>query len=358
MTAFRQAWDLPSQPRPIAIIGAGGIVRDAHLPAYRKAGFTVAGIYDLDISRAAALASSWGIADTYPTLEAAVAGGTDTVYDLAVPPSAVAAVLQQLPHGATVLIQKPMGANLAEAEEIRRIAAERQLVAAINFQLRFAPMMLAVRDIIDSGTIGELIDIDVHLAINTPWQMFPFLKGMQRVEIAVHSIHYLDLIRSLVGEPQSVFARTLGDPRAEGFAQTRTSAILDYGERLRCSLSINHNHGPHRQFQDSMFRFEGTGGAIALKVGVLLDYPRGEADELWLSTEGAEWRQIALRGGWFPDAFIGTMANLQRFAAGEDDRLWSSVEDSIHTMALVEACFASARTPGIALPAVRQPLET
>ena len=29
---------------------------------------------------------------------------------------------------------------------------------------------------------------------------------------------------------------------------------------------------------------------------------------------------MPLSGGWFPHAFIGTMSNLQRFAAGEDDR--------------------------------------
>jgi predicted dehydrogenase len=32
---------------PIAIVGAGGIVNDAHLPAYRKAGFDVVGIYNV-----------------------------------------------------------------------------------------------------------------------------------------------------------------------------------------------------------------------------------------------------------------------------------------------------------------------
>lgn len=352
MTEFRQAWDLPTNPRPIVIIGAGGIVRDAHLPAYRKAGFSVAGIHDLDTARAAELASAWGIANRYETLEAATLHGNGVTYDLAVPPSAIASVLEKLPHGATVLIQKPMGANLGEAEEIRRICRERGLVAALNFQLRFSPMMLAIRNIIDSGTIGELVDIDVHLTINTPWAMFPFLRSMPRVEIAVHSIHYLDLIRSLAGEPKSVFARSLADPRVEGFAQTRTSAILDYGSSLRCSLSINHNHGQHRCFQDSMFRFEGTKGAVALKVGVLLDYPNGEPDELWLSSNMGDWERIPLAGGWFPDAFIGTMSNLQRFAAGEDTKLWTSIDDSIHTMALVEACFVSVETPGVLLPAV------
>lgn len=352
MTEFRQAWDLPTNPRPIVIIGAGGIVRDAHLPAYRKAGFSVAGIHDPDTARAAELASAWGIANRYETLDAAARHGNTVVYDLAIPPSAIAPVLGRLPHGATVLIQKPMGANLGEAKEIRRICREGGLVAALNFQLRFSPMMLCIRDIIDSGTIGELVDIDVHLTINTPWAMFPFLRSMERVEIAVHSIHYLDLIRSIAGEPKSVFARTLADPRIEGFAQTRTSAVLDYGGALRCSLSINHNHGPYRRFQDSMFRFEGTKGAVALKVGVLLDYPNGQPDELWLSSNGGDWEQIPLAGGWFPDAFIGTMSNLQRFAAGEDATLWTSIDDSIHTMALVEACFVSAETPGVPLPAV------
>ena len=38
--------ELPSDPKKIVIIGAGGIVSDAHLPAYKKAGFKVAGIYD------------------------------------------------------------------------------------------------------------------------------------------------------------------------------------------------------------------------------------------------------------------------------------------------------------------------
>ena len=40
-------YPLPRTERPIVIVGAGGIVRDAHLPAYRLAGFRVHGICDL-----------------------------------------------------------------------------------------------------------------------------------------------------------------------------------------------------------------------------------------------------------------------------------------------------------------------
>jgi hypothetical protein len=57
-----------------------------------------------------------------------------------------------------------------------------------------------------------------------------------------------------------------------------------------------------------------------------------------------------LQGGWFPHAFVGKMSNLQRFAAGEDPTLISSVEDAWHTMALVEACFTSSAAAGTPVP--------
>ena len=45
---LKNSWPLPSFPKSIVIIGAGGIVNDAHMPAYRKANFEVLGLYDID----------------------------------------------------------------------------------------------------------------------------------------------------------------------------------------------------------------------------------------------------------------------------------------------------------------------
>ena len=117
------------------------------------------------------------------------------------------------------------------------------------------------------------------------------------------------------------------------------------------TLTINHNHDFGRKFQDASFRFEGADGAAVIKLGVLLDYPKGEPDELWLTRHGEEWRQVPLGGGWFPHAFIGTMSNLQRFAVGEDSQLVTSVEDAWHTMALAEAAFQSAARPATSVQA-------
>ncbi|MCO6051829.1 Gfo/Idh/MocA family oxidoreductase [Mesorhizobium sp. RP14(2022)] len=341
-STLAQSWPVPAAPRPIVVIGAGGIVSDAHLPAYRLAGFPVAGVFDLDPVRAQATADRFETL-AFSSLDAAL-GIEGAVFDLALPPSAHAAVLRQIPEGSGVLIQKPMGADLDGAREILTIARRRKLRAAVNFQLRFAPMMLALKGAVERGWLGRIVDVEMHVNVMTPWDLWPFLQGMPRVEIAVHSIHYLDLIRSFLGDPLGVHAKTLGHPQS-AVAQTRTSAILDYGAEVRCLMSVNHNHDFGRRFQDCSIRVEGTEGAAIAKLGVNLDYPRGEPDELWIGRKGGAWRQVELDGTWFPHAFIGTMANLQRVVSGEDASLVSGVEDAWRTMALVEACFESSALP-------------
>jgi predicted dehydrogenase len=347
--SLSQSWPLPANPRPIVTFGAGSIVGDAHFPAYAKGGFPIAGLYDPDHEKAKALADKWGV-KAYATVEeaAAVEGA---IFDLATPPAAHAKVLSALPDGAPVLIQKPMGSDLAAATEILEICRAKKLKAAVNFQLRFAPMMLALKDAIAKGLLGEVVDFDVYLALDTPWQLWAFLEGLPRIEIAMHSIHYLDLIRQVLGDPKGVHAKSIGHPNHK-MAQTRTTAILDYGDRVRCAVSINHDHKFGRRYQACEFRVCGTEGAAYVQLGVNLDYPRGEPDILAIHPKGGtDWVEVPLQGTWFPDAFVGRMANLQRYASGEDQELVSSVEDAWMTMALVEALYASNAAPATPLAA-------
>lgn len=352
IAATLQSHAMPSQPRPIVVIGAGGIVRDAHLPAYHKAGFPIAGLYDPDIARARALAASHGDLPVFASL--AQAAATEAVFDIAAPPVAHAEILAALPIGAVVLLQKPMGLDLAMASVIRNAARARSQTAAVNFQLRHSAMMRGVAHAIAQGWLGTLTEIEVHLNLVTPWHLFPHLQGNPRVEIVSHSIHYLDAIRALVGDPRGVLARSFGHPATLPadtlLADTRTTIILDYPQPLRVTLSINHHHDFGRRFQDASFRVEGTKGAALVKLGLLLDYPVGEPDELWIARKPGDWAQVPLAGAWFPDAFVGPMANLQRYAVGEDAVLHTALDDAWHTMALVEACYTAARQPSWPIP--------
>src|SRR5207344_1133119 len=84
MTGLRQAWPSPSTPRPIVIVGAGAIVRTAHLPAYAGLRFPVAGLFDVRADTARATAAMFGVETVFATLDDACAV-SGAVFDLAVP---------------------------------------------------------------------------------------------------------------------------------------------------------------------------------------------------------------------------------------------------------------------------------
>ncbi len=348
MTDLTQAWPRPSHPRAIAIIGSGAIVRTAHLPVYRRLDYPVAGVYDLNCAVARETAAMFKVDRVFHSLDEACAL-EDTIFDLAVPGDQIVGILQRLPEGSAVLMQKPMGRDLAEAKQIREIVRTRGLVAAVNLQLRFSPNMLALGDLLDEGVLGTLVDIDVRIVIDQPWHNWTFLEGAPRLEVPYHSIHYLDAIRSIAGEPEGVYCRALSHPELPRLRDTRSSIILDYGERIRCSLVLNHTHRAGPQYRESVLLVEGTLGAVRLTWGVNLSYPSGPPDTMTMFSDEA-WRAVPLRGSWFTEAFEGPMSNLQRVVAGEDSALVSSVDDAIKTMAIVEACYESSEHGAIPIP--------
>lgn len=349
---LRQSWPKPSRPRSIVLVGAGGIAESAHLPAYREAGLEVRGLFDVRADAATALAEKYGIGRVYSSL-AEAAAEPDTVFDLTVPPGAVLGVLEALPAGAPVLIQKPLGRDLAEARRIVDCCEARRLTAAVNFQLRFSPNVLALRDALERSLLGVVRDVELRVNVLTPWHLWDFLEGIPRHEILYHSIHYLDLIRALLGEPSSVLCRVTRNPASPQHSDTASAIVLDYGPYLRVLVSTNHAHDFGARHMMSALKVEGTAGAAVARLGVNLDYPRGAPDELELALGvGRPFEPVPLRGSWFYQAFAGPMQNLQRFVAGEDDNLETRVSDALRTMALVEACYASSATPGTPLPSV------
>ena len=271
---------LPINPPSIYIIGAGGIVNDAHLPAYKIANFNVAGIYDIDVAKAETTAQKFSIPNVFPILDEMLkhANG-NVVFDVALPGSALAEVLQKLPNESSVLLQKPMGDNLQQAKQILNIAREKKQIAAVNFQLRYAPYINAARTIIDQGLIGTLCDIEVNINVFTPWHLWTFLNDLPRVEILYHSIHYVDLVRSFFGNPYSVYAKTVKHPSMPQLASVRTNIIMDYGNQVRANIITNHCHQFGLQNQHAYIKFEGTKGAIKVKLGSLINYPVGVPDE-------------------------------------------------------------------------------
>lgn len=353
-------YPLPRWPRPIVSIGAGGIARDAHQPAYAGAGFPVATVYDRNPQHAYALARDFGIPRVAESLEQAIATAPPgAVYDLALPAGEVARTLDRLPDASAVLIQKPLGESLSQAAEIRGICRRKRLTAAVNFQLRYAPYIRGARSLIQRGDIGPVHDLEARVNVYTPWHLWEFLERLPRVEILYHSVHYVDLIRSFLGEPRRVWAHTLAHPFAAKLASSRSTILLDYGPQVRAAISTNHGHKFGLQHQESFIKWEGATGAVKARLGLLMNYPGGEPDALEIcrldehGRPGA-WEAVPFDGSWFPDAFVGPMADLMRHLDGEIDGLPTSVDDAYRTMAVVEAAYRSSGRGGEAPPAAAE----
>lgn len=347
----------PRAPRPIVVIGAGGIVRAAHLPAYTKAEFQVVGIMDMVTERAASVAKEHGIGASFGSVAEAVKfAPSDAVFDVAVPASQLTAILPQLPDRAAVLMQKPMGETLAEAAAIRKICRDKDLMAAVNFSLRYSPNNLAVRKLDDAGLLGKIHDLEVQTRTYTPWQLWSFLAAAPRLEILYHSIHYFDLIRSWLGNPQRVMAKTVKSPLTAQLAATKTVAILDYGELMRVFVTTNHSHQFGPAHQHSFVQWEGTAGAARISMGLNLDYPKGRPDTAEYAPRGNEessWKHLPVRGNNSPDAFMGTMGHLQGYVEGSVKTLPTHYEDGYETMRLVEALYESSAQGGLEIATVQ-----
>jgi predicted dehydrogenase len=346
----------------IKSIGAGGIVRDAHLPAYKKRDLNVSGIYDLSFEKAKALANDFKIEHVYSSLQELVATSCfNDIFDVAVPANAIETILKALPDGSAVLIQKPMGESFEQASEIVRICKQKKLRAGVNFQLRYAPYITQVKEIIQKGLIGDITDVEVRLNVNTPWHLWDFFTQIPRTEILYHSIHYIDLIRSLLGDPVKVYAKTWKHPQMMEIASTRSILFFDFEKPIRVHINTNHAHYFGADQQECFLKIEGTTGALKLKMGVYYDYPKGVPDELSfisLNNSTPVWQQVEITGTWFYDAFgvcmdsfIDYSMDIQR----SNIKFTSTIDDALKTMAVVEAAYLSNDLGGV-LPLYAQEL--
>ncbi|MCI1930762.1 MAG: Gfo/Idh/MocA family oxidoreductase [Clostridia bacterium] len=341
--------EVPVKPRNIVSIGAGGIVSGSQLPAYKIAGFPVVGIYDLKFDKAQKVAKDFNIPHPVKTLDELikVAKENNAVFDLAVPATEIPGILRQLPDNIAILIQKPMGENIEQAKEILNLCHSKNLTAGINFQLRQAPYIIAARKLINDGVIGEVVDIDWRVVTLQPWYLWDFLFGKERMEINYHSIHYIDCIRSFVGNPTAVYCKTMPHPKMQNLSQTRTSIIMDYGDTLRVNLHINHCHDYAPDYQDSFLKIEGLKGAIRIQLGLILDYPKGREDKVeYITYDTKKWQSIDVKGSWFNEAFIGTMGGLMKKLENPDYKFMNSVDEAYQTMCVVEACYKSSSEGG------------
>jgi predicted dehydrogenase len=329
--------------RPIAIIGAGEIVDVAHLPAYRSQRLDVRGIFDINPARARDVAVRHHVPHVYSSLDEVLADPAVEVVDVAVVPYEQPAIVRAaLDAGKHLLCQKPLATDLATARQLADAADAAGSKLAVNQQLRWDEGIAAARAMVERGWIGEVTNVSFVVDVATDFSAWTWLVDSDRLEIMYHSIHYLDAVRAIMGDPLRVFCTASRMPGQKPKGETQTTSTLIFGGDRRAVLHVNHNNisaDPRAEF-----RVNGTHGAIHGTLGLLYDYPHGRPDTLRLHstalpTDG--WLCYPVTARWVPDAFAGPMAGLLDWIATGQEAP-TSARDNLRTLALVHALYRSA----------------
>jgi predicted dehydrogenase len=345
---------LPQLPKRkdfrIGCVGAGFIMRDCHLLAYRNAGFNAVAIASRNPANAEACARLYDIPHVHQTVEEVLADPQVEVLDIAVPPdvqpSMIRAAVKHSGHIRGILAQKPLAMSYAQAKESVELCRQAGITLAVNQNMRFDQSIRAMKDLLGRGWLGEPVLASIEMRAIPHWM--PWSQKLQSLATFVMSIHHLDTFRYWFGTPDRVLASTRPDPRTKfSHPDGINLYILEYDSGVRAASWDDVWTGPAREGSESdiyiRWRVEGTEGLARGTIGwpsypartpSTLDYTTKRQPGYWLSPR---WKEV-----WFPDAFIGTMAQLL-VALEEGTEPEISGRDNLETVALCEAVFAAAR---------------
>ncbi len=226
------------------IIGAGNIAA-RFCDAIKKAkGAVVSAVASTSASRAAEFAARCGVPSHYDSYEAMLQNAAiDAVYIATTHNFHKENILLCLSHGKHVLCEKPMVLTRADAEEVFREAAARNLFLMEAMWSCFLPQYQKAKEWVESGRIGHLHSacaaLGFHCDQNPEGRLLnPALAGGGMYDIGVYAIEPL---RYLIGEPITDVCG-MWRPHAVTGVDERASFILRFPScdvSLQCSVSAN-----------------------------------------------------------------------------------------------------------------------
>ena len=331
----------PKTDYGIAFIGCGGIVNYGHIPSYKAHGFNLIGGYDINLEAARKTVQEHGLKKAYATLDELLEDPLIQIVDIATMAwDRHGIVAKASAAGKHMLCQKPFSDKYSEAVEMTDIAQRANLKIAVHQQFRWSSLIRSVRCLLSEGWVGQILDVQVQVSIHTPWDMWPWIASQPRLEVLYHSIHYLDSLRFLFGDPALVTSRHTKNPAQQAKGESKTITIWDYESGLQILIAICHFDWSPGLY--SHFRVLGTDGLIEGTIGTNYDYPDGRNDTMKFTsrTKPESNFSAVLPGKWIPDAFYGPMASLMEAIQTGAEPL-TSAQDNLGTLRVVEAAYRS-----------------
>jgi predicted dehydrogenase len=198
-----------------AAVTGTGFIGPVHVEALRRLGIRVKGILGSSPAKSEAAAKQLGLAKPYASYTEILSDPEVEVIHITTPNRHHRdMVIGALAAGKHVVCEKPLATNSAETSELVEQARKHPtLVAAVNYNVRFYPLALHARHLLQSGAIGRVLHvrggyIQDWLLKDTDWNWRLLAEeGGELRAVGDIGTHWMDLILFITGlRVDSVFA--------------------------------------------------------------------------------------------------------------------------------------------------------
>ena len=148
---------------------------------------------------------------------------------------------QILNAGKHTLVEKPFAPTAAEAREVFVLAKEKGLICMPNQNRRFDADFLAVKEVVESGKLGDLVRLESHYDYYKTNGWYDHLGTLYNL-----AVHTIDQVISLLGMP----------------------------DKTHFDVRSIHHPGVGDDYYDLEFYYGNSKASINTNMCVLIDYPR------------------------------------------------------------------------------------
>lgn len=182
----------------MGILGAGNIAGTMAETVNKMSGVKCYAIASRTLEKAESFGAAHGVKKCYGSYEELLADKkVDLVY-VATPHSEhYENVAMCIRHKKPVLCEKAFMANAVQTEKILNLAKEEDVLVAEAMWIRYMPMYRTIREVLDSGIIGDVRVVSANLAYcieNKERLKEPALAGGALLDLGVYPIHFASMI--------------------------------------------------------------------------------------------------------------------------------------------------------------------
>ena len=199
----------------LLILGLG-LIGKQRLTAALEFGLAAEDIGAFDPRGASELVSTYPGLSQFDTLETALANNPEGIV-ISTPHNVAMEILSKADlRNSSILLEKPLGRNIEEANTIATLAKSKNLDISLGFNYRHMPGVVELRNILDSNVLGKLHNIKIDFGHGgapgdeKSWKLDPIAAGGG--VLLDPGVHIFDLLLHLLGAKSKDFEYSNFDP--------------------------------------------------------------------------------------------------------------------------------------------------